>query len=104
LARQAHAKFIQRTQLAKFIAKQKLSFDCIIHATPVGMEELNGKSKVDEKPLLTEAELATRYVFEMISTPAETRFTRMARAKGIHVIPGVEMLVHQGARQFEIWT
>jgi len=31
-------------------------------------------------------------------------FTKMARAKGIHVIPGVEMFVHQGARQFEIWT
>jgi 3-dehydroquinate dehydratase/shikimate dehydrogenase len=28
----------------------------------------------------------------------------MAQQKGIAVIPGVEMFVHQGARQFEIWT
>jgi len=28
----------------------------------------------------------------------------MARAKGVQVIPGTEMFVHQGARQFEIWT
>jgi 3-dehydroquinate dehydratase / shikimate dehydrogenase len=29
---------------------------------------------------------------------------KMARAKGIQVITGTEMFVHQGARQFEIWT
>ncbi len=28
----------------------------------------------------------------------------MARAKGLQVIPGLEMFVQQGARQFEIWT
>jgi 3-dehydroquinate dehydratase/shikimate dehydrogenase len=28
----------------------------------------------------------------------------MAREKGLPVITGVEMFVHQGARQFEIWT
>jgi 3-dehydroquinate dehydratase/shikimate dehydrogenase len=106
LARQAHARFIQRAQLAKLVAKQKLSFDCIINATPVGMDVngANGKGNTEEKPLLSESELATRYVFDMVYTPAETRFTKMARAKGIHVIPGVEMFVHQGARQFEIWT
>jgi 3-dehydroquinate dehydratase / shikimate dehydrogenase len=105
LARQAHAKSIQRANLAKLIAKQKLSFDCIINATPVGMDgDGNGKKLPEEKPLLTEKELATRYVFDMVYSPAETRFTKMARAKGIHVIPGVEMFVHQGARQFEIWT
>ncbi|MCU1285091.1 MAG: 3-dehydroquinate dehydratase / shikimate dehydrogenase [Acidobacteriales bacterium] len=92
LAKQARAKFIQKPQLAK------LSFDAIINATPVGM------GGDQDKPLLTEKELNTRYVFEMVYSPAETKFTRMARAKGIHVIPGVEMFVHQGARQFEIWT
>jgi 3-dehydroquinate dehydratase/shikimate dehydrogenase len=92
LAKQAHARFVQKPQLAK------LSFDAIINATPVGM-----KGEQD-KPLLTEKELNARYVFEMIYSPAETKFTRMARNKGLHVIPGVEMFVHQGARQFEIWT
>jgi 3-dehydroquinate dehydratase/shikimate dehydrogenase len=28
----------------------------------------------------------------------------MARAKNLQVIPGLEMFVQQGARQFEIWT
>jgi len=92
LAKQAKAKFVQKTGLAK------LTFDAIINATPVGM-----KGEQD-KPLLSEKELNTRYAFEMVYAPAETKFTKMARAKGIHVIPGIEMFVHQGARQFEIWT
>ena len=54
--------------------------------------------------MLSDKELNARYVFEMVYSPMETRFTKMARAKGIHVIPGIEMFVHQGARQFEIWT
>ena len=29
---------------------------------------------------------------------------QVARAKGIAVIPGIEMFVQQAARQFEIWT
>jgi 3-dehydroquinate dehydratase/shikimate dehydrogenase len=28
----------------------------------------------------------------------------MARSRGVDVIPGIEMLVQQAARQFEIWT
>ena len=92
LAKQAKAKFVQKAGLAK------LTFDAIINATPVGM-----KGEQD-KPLLSEKEMNTRYAFEMVYSPAETKFTKMARAKGIHVIPGIEMFVHQGARQFEIWT
>src|SRR5438270_9358952 len=92
LAKQAKARAIQKSQLAK------LSFDAIINATPVGMK---GDK---EKPLLSEKDMNTRYAFEMVYSPAETKFTKIARAKGIHVIPGVEMFVHQGARQFEIWT
>ncbi len=91
LAKQAKAKFIDRTKLAK------LSFDCIINATPVGMK---GE---EEKPLLSEKELNTRYTMDMVYN-TETRFTKMAREKGIHVISGIEMFVQQGARQFEIWT
>ncbi|PYY01059.1 MAG: shikimate dehydrogenase [Acidobacteria bacterium] len=91
LARQAHAHYISHTHL------KKLEFDVIINATPVGME---GRP---QSPL-EESDLRTRYLFEMIYNPAETRLVKMARAKGIQVIPGTEMFVHQGARQFEIWT
>jgi 3-dehydroquinate dehydratase/shikimate dehydrogenase len=91
LARQSKTKYIKRSDIAK------QSFDVIINATPVGMG--NGK----QSPL-EEKELNTKYVFDLVYVPAETMLIRMARAKGIQVIPGLEMFVQQGARQFEIWT
>src|SRR5690348_14773274 len=92
LAKQAKAKAINRTML------KKLEFDVIINATPAGME-----GNKDPLPL-TEREMKAKYFFEMVYTPAETKMIKMARARGMHVIPGAEMFVQQGARQFEIWT
>jgi 3-dehydroquinate dehydratase / shikimate dehydrogenase len=92
LARQAHAHYVSHPQL------KKLEFDVIINATPVGMNGSRPQSPLEE------SELRTRYLFEMIYNPAETKLVKMARAKGIQVIPGSEMFVQQGARQFEIWT
>jgi 3-dehydroquinate dehydratase/shikimate dehydrogenase len=40
----------------------------------------------------------------MIYDPPETRFLKLARERGSQIIPGIEMFVHQAARQFEIWT
>ena len=91
LARSARARTLKRADL------KKLSFDVIINATPVGM----GTSQ--ESPL-NQDEIKAHYVFEMIYDPPETRFMKLARAAGAEVIPGVEMFVHQAARQFEIWT
>lgn len=92
LARQAHAHYLSHAQL------KKLDFDVIVNATPVGMNASRPQSPIDE------SELRCRYLFEMIYNPVETKLVKMARAKGIQVIPGTEMFVHQGARQFEIWT
>jgi 3-dehydroquinate dehydratase/shikimate dehydrogenase len=91
LAHSAHARLVKRADL------KKLTFDVIINATPVGM----GNSK--ESPL-NENEINARYLFEMIYDPPETRLVQMARARGAQIISGVEMFVHQAARQFEIWT
>jgi 3-dehydroquinate dehydratase/shikimate dehydrogenase len=92
LARQAKAKFIRRDQLAKS------SFDVIINATPVGMRSLKPASPLEAK------ELNARLVFDLVYNPIDTPLIRMAREKGLPVVTGVEMFVHQGARQFEIWT
>ena len=58
----------------------------------------NGQLPLEEK------ELNTHYVFDLVYTPAETKLIKLAKAKGLQVIPGLEMFVQQGARQFEIWT
>src|SRR5258707_357281 len=91
LARQARARTIKRADL------KKLAFDVIINATPVGM----GNTR--ETPL-QDKEINARYVFDMVYDPAETRLLRLAKERGAQVIPGIEMFVHQAARQFEIWT
>lgn len=90
LARQAKAHSIKRPDL------RKMAFDVIINATPVGMTSA-------ESPL-KENEIQAKVVFDMVYDPVETPLLKIARAKGLAVIPGVEMFVHQAARQFEIWT
>jgi len=86
-----------RARIAKRADMKKLSFDVIINATPVGM----GTSR--ESPL-KENEINTKILFEMIYDPAETQLMKLAKERGAEVIPGIEMFVHQAARQFEIWT
>src|SRR6202163_4130471 len=91
LARQAKAHSIKRADV------RKIAFDVIINATPVGMGNTRDCPLKDE-------EIQARVVFDMVYDPVETHLLRVARAKGLSVIPGVEMFVHQAARQFEIWT
>ena len=92
LAHQAKAKVMKRDQLTK------TDFDVVLNATPAGMHGNKTGS------LLAPEELRARFVFDMVYNPIETPLLRMAHEKGVAVIPGVEMFVHQGARQFEIWT
>ena len=54
--------------------------------------------------LLEPKEINARLVFDLVYNPIDTPLIRMAREKNIPVVTGVEMFVHQGARQFEIWT
>ena len=91
LARQAKARIIKRADV------RKTAFDVIINATPVGM----GNTR--DCPL-KEDEIQAKLVFDMVYDPVETRLLQIARSKGIAVVAGIEMFVHQAARQFEIWT
>jgi 3-dehydroquinate dehydratase/shikimate dehydrogenase len=91
LAHRARARIMKRADL------KKMAFDVIVNATPVGM----GNTR--ESPL-EEKEINARYVFDMVYDPAETRLMKLARERGAQTIPGVEMFVHQAARQFEIWS
>jgi len=91
LAHRARARVMKRKDL------KKVAFDVIINATPVGM------GNTTESPLNAN-EIQARYVFDMVYDPQETLLLKMARARGAETIPGLEMFVHQAARQFEIWT
>ncbi len=41
---------------------------------------------------------------DLVYTPLDTTLLRAARARGVHTIDGLGMLVHQGALAFEHWT
>lgn len=73
--------------------------DILVNTTSVGMSPDNEKSLVPAellKPKLT--------VFDIVYNPVNTRLLRDAAAAGAETINGVDMLVWQGARAFEIWT
>ena len=92
LARKAKAHVLKQNALAK------QRFDAIINTTPCGMTGIK-----QELPI-KESELNASLVFDMVYTPLETPLLKLAHARGLAVISGIEMFVQQGARQFEIWT
>jgi 3-dehydroquinate dehydratase/shikimate dehydrogenase len=74
------------------------SIDILINATPCGMTG-------NPHPLpLEDHEWNARIVFDLVYNPLETPLIKAAEARGITTIQGYEMFVHQGARQFELWT
>ena len=86
---------------ARTITRQQIAaneFDVLINATPCGMH-----GNAHPLPLEPE-EWRARLVFDLVYNPLDTPLLQSARARGIHTIQGVEMFVHQGARQFELWT
>jgi 3-dehydroquinate dehydratase / shikimate dehydrogenase len=85
-------------QVIPWNGAESLEVDAVINATPVGMYP-----HVDSTPLDL-SRLRVRVVFDMVYFPLATRFLNEARGRGLTTITGLEMLVAQGARQFEIWT
>lgn len=73
-------------------------FDAIVNCTPVGQAP-----EVAAVPLRAE-EANCRVLFDLVYNPRETELLRRARRRGIRTVPGWQMLVEQGAAQFEIWT
>ena len=70
--------------------------DVIINCTPVGMHP-----KVDETLVPDGLFRPGQVVFDAVYNPLETRLLREAGAKGLTVIPGVEMFINQAILQFE---
>jgi shikimate dehydrogenase len=72
--------------------------DLIVQASPLGMKA------TDPSPLPPEAFRPRQLVFDMIYMYPETACMRAAAAAGTHAVNGLGMLLHQGAKSFEIWT
>lgn len=72
--------------------------DVVVQASPVGMK------KDDPSLLPPEAFRAGQRAFDLIYMYPETAFLATARGAGADIANGLGMLLHQGARAFEIWT
>ena len=78
--------------------KASQAADLVVQATPVGM-------KKDDKPILgPEAFRAGQRAFDLIYMYPETTFMKAAAEGGAKTANGLGMLLHQGAKAFEIWT
>ena len=74
------------------------SCDLVVQASPVGM-------KKEEPSLLPpQAFRKGQRAFDLIYMYPETAFLTTAREAGADIANGLGMLLHQGARAFEIWT
>lgn len=82
----------------KDIAEVK-DMDVILNATPLGMHP-----QENAIPLPKQYISKKQIVLDAIYDPFETRLLREAREQGAKVIHGMEMLLHQGAAQFELYT
>ena len=73
-------------------------FDILINTTSVGMRESD--------PSLFDYSLIKpgTVVVDIIYKPFETKLLKVAKSQGAKTINGLEMLIHQGARAFKIWT
>jgi shikimate dehydrogenase len=74
--------------------------DLLLNATPLGL-------KPGDPPPLDEKQFSLRQaraVYDMIYNPAETALLKAAKAAGCRTANGLGMLLHQGAKAFEIWT
>jgi shikimate dehydrogenase len=78
----------------------KTEVDLVINATSLGLKA-DDALPLDEKQFPLKQ---TRAVYDMVYRPAETRLLAAAKAAGCKTANGLGMLLHQGAKAFEIWT
>jgi shikimate dehydrogenase len=83
--------------------------DLIVNATSVGMaphEPVRKTGIPDFKELrLSADDLGDRQVIvDLVYRDGDTVLVRTARARGLRCVDGLDVLVHQGATSFELWT
>jgi shikimate dehydrogenase len=78
-----------------------VGFDCVVNTTSVGM---HGTGAEDESPCDLSVAGPGTLAVDIVYVPEETAFLRTARAVGLRTVPGLPMLIYQGALSFELWT
>jgi shikimate dehydrogenase len=74
-------------------------YDVVVNATAVGMADVDPRSPIPEAAIRP-----GQVVMDIVFKPLETQLLAAARARGARVVHGGRMLLHQAARQFELYT
>jgi shikimate dehydrogenase len=81
----------------RLIKAQIANIDLVVNATPAGM-------RMTDPPPLTGAMLAPHLmIYDTIYAPPRTPLIAAAGEVGARAANGLSMLLHQGARSFELW-
>jgi shikimate dehydrogenase len=80
---------------AKFLS----SCDVLINSTNLGMHPKEDVLPIDESLLMPHLVVA-----DIVYNPLTTRLLQSAKAKGCAIVPGLGMLIYQGAAAFKLWT
>lgn len=77
---------------------KNIDTDILVNATSVGM-----RPKINQT-LIPKKFLKNMVVFDVVFNPPKTRLIKDAESNNCKVISGIEMLLYQAAKQFELWT
>jgi shikimate dehydrogenase len=88
------------TSVKVTVGYPKAQVDLLLNATSLGLKPDDGLP-LDAKHFSLKRAGA---VYDMIYRPSETKLLAAAKKAGCKIANGIGMLVHQGAKAFEIWT
>ena len=88
------------------------TYDLLVNATTVGLgvaagtrtESTDPLSDLKPLPLGADSVSARHVVVDLVYGSSETPLSAFARQRGADVVDGLEVLVHQGAASFRLWT
>ena len=93
-------KFSAISDLRSEISNLGSDFDVVVDTTPLGMKEPS-----ENDSLFTADELVgLKFVYDLVTKTTDTPLIAEAKKAGISAIGGLDMLIAQGCKQFEIWT
>ena len=78
-------------------------YKILVNTTPIGMRsKAMGISPVDEEIIKTLDNESL--VYDIVYNPLKTELIKLAKKHNKNTIQGLDMLIYQGAKAFEIWT
>ncbi len=94
---QTSIKIVDYNQWQSFASEAEL----FVNTTPVGMYPNSNKTFLrDDEAKFLEGKIC----YDLVYNPLKTKFLQLAEAHGANCINGLDMLIYQGSKSFELWT